>query len=483
MAFSGSQNIDPSLRQTTLSSPPKVRDGLQPTENNHATPARAGQGHAHSLSHGHGQVKLQFQPAQSTQAQPPPPPHYSPLQPSPNPSSYQGIPTPSYYSTQHTHESPEEDQSPSANPSDPKDLKRPRACEACRQLKVKCELDDNNPAAPCKRCLKAGRQCVITAPNRKRQKKADSRVAELEKKIDALTASLAARGGGDADVLFEHSPHQHQPTEQPAHPGHPSPAPSLRPHLYADQWNAAPRHHLPPPSQSPQNNPHGIKRKMGGDYDYSTFGGELPRPFAPNYQAKTTAPSYNSMYSSELPKRDEAEYPPMDPITHGLTDIPTAKKCFDRYMTELCDHLPIVVFPANTKWEEVRRHKPVLFLAVLAVASGTIRPEIQTRLISEVTRILADRIVYRGEKSMELVQTIQCITTFYQPPERYEELNFNQLIHIAAVMALDLGMGKRFKKGSLALWRSHTENKRPLPDPNSAETRRCWLGCYYMCSK
>jgi hypothetical protein len=189
------------------------------------------------------------------------------------------------------------------------------------------------------------------------------------------------------------------------------------------------------------------------------------------------------MYSSELPRRDETEYPPMDPITHGLLDVHIAKKCFDRYMSEMCNHLPIVVFPPGTRWEEIRKNKPILFLAVLAVASGTIRPDLQTRLISEVTRILSDRIVYRGEKSMELVQTIQCITTFYQPPEKYEELNFNQLIHIAAVMALDLGMGKRFKKGSLALWRSHTENKRPLPDPNSAETRRAWLGCYYMCSK
>jgi len=76
---------------------------------------------------------------------------------------------------------------------DPNDPKRSRACEACRGLKVRCDQDPNNPDAPCKRCAKAKRNCVITAPSRKRQKKTDSRVAELEKKIDALTASLNAQ--------------------------------------------------------------------------------------------------------------------------------------------------------------------------------------------------------------------------------------------------------------------------------------------------
>ena len=87
-------------------------------------------------------------------------------------------------------------------PSDggPNDPKRPRACEACRGLKVRCEPDPNNPDGPCKRCAKANRNCVVTVPSRKRQKKTDSRVAELEKKIDALTATLHATKSGSGPV-------------------------------------------------------------------------------------------------------------------------------------------------------------------------------------------------------------------------------------------------------------------------------------------
>lgn len=57
---------------------------------------------------------------------------------------------------------------------------------------MKCIIDPSS-GQPCKRCSKAGRQCIVTPPTRKRQKKADSRVAELERKIDALTATLAQR--------------------------------------------------------------------------------------------------------------------------------------------------------------------------------------------------------------------------------------------------------------------------------------------------
>src|SRR5690606_6508209 len=69
-------------------------------------------------------------------------------------------------------------------------VKRVRACDSCRGLKVRCEPDEADPTGVCKRCKKAGRECIFTATTKKRQKKADSKVAELERKIDALTATL-----------------------------------------------------------------------------------------------------------------------------------------------------------------------------------------------------------------------------------------------------------------------------------------------------
>ena len=334
---------------------------------------------------------------------------------------------------------------------------------------MKCEIDDSNPNGTCKRCAKAHRQCIITIPSRKRQKKTDSRVAELEKKIDALTASLAARGGDpDAEAIAD-------PTLDPAIAQQQYPARGSI-SIYPDQWSR---------SRSPQGNTQlaGIKRKVSDAY--GPFGGELAKPSHLHTLPQDTSNGSLHPSNSELKySRSSSESPPRgDIVDRGFIDAKNAYKCFDRYHTEMCQRLPIVVFPQGTSAESVRKSKPMLFHAVVAVASGTIRPDLQSRMISDATRILAERIVHGGEKSMELVQTIQILTVFYQPPERYEELNFNQLTHMAAVMAMDIGMGKRAKKGMPAILKGFKDRNKNIPDPNAAETRRCWLGCYYMCSK
>ena len=397
---------------------------------------------------------------------PPPYPQsaYSPLQPSPA-ASYRGIPTPQYYSQGPSAQSPDDDESPAAgqdggpatgsNPHDPNDLKRPRACEACRQLKVKCELDDSNPNATCKRCAKAGRQCVVTAPTRKRQKKTDSRVAELEKKIDALTQSLVARGGAAPHPAPEESIDE---TMRRANS------------IYAEGSTIG-------LAQSPVTVSSSLKRKMPFDDDYVT--GDTPKSTPASYREP---PVVQAAFDAAGRARMEDQMSP-DVIERRIIDLKSATRCFDRYTAEMCNQLPLVVFQPGTRMEDVRKQKPFLFLSILAASAGTIRPDIQQTLVGECTKILADRVLYRGEKSLELVQMIQVMTIFYIPPERYEELNFNQLIHIAAVMALDIGMGKRSRVGAFAMWREYMDRKQPLPDSSAAETRRCWLGCYYMCAK
>lgn len=111
-----------------------------------------------------------------------------------------------YQATADSAGSPDQDDGGNAD-----DQKRPRACEACRGLKVRCDQDPAHPEIPCKRCAKAGRQCIITQPSRKRQKKADSRVAELEKKLDALTAALHQQQAGAAQ--YSTPPHGAPPAD------------------------------------------------------------------------------------------------------------------------------------------------------------------------------------------------------------------------------------------------------------------------------
>lgn len=461
-------NIDPALRASGASQPAYIQ---QPHRSPHSYPDAAAQSSGYEpLQHNASNATTPHNPNQQHQ--------------------YYGMPTPTPYSNSSapSRDSPFSTSPAAANPSDPNDLKRSRACEACRQLKVRCEPDDNSPTGSCKRCAKANRQCVVTAPSRKRQKKTDSRVAELEKKIDALQASLVARGG-DGDASLDPAVAQAQMAELKQH----------QDQLYEDrQWPENLRENST--SQAASTDPKdvaGVKRKLGQDYDYS--GSDLARPREQALRTGSThesvaparkgimpqVPVFPAMWTPDHLKGrelgDGGGY--LDVIDRQVVDEKTAYRSFERYHREMSQFLPIVVFPAGTKAAEVRRTKPILFLSIVAAAVAAFRAEVQPTLVSEVTRIISDRIVYRGEKSLELVQAVHVLTIYYQPPEKYEELNFNQMIHIAAVMALDIGMGKRTKAGAFAIWKEYMDKKAPLPDSNAAETRRAWLGCYYMCAK
>lgn len=354
----------------------------------------------------------------------------------------------------------------SEDPNDPlADIKRPRACEACRQLKVRCEPDNEHPEGSCRRCAKAKRQCVVTVPSRKRQKKTDSRVAELEKKIDALTASLhasrARNSSGEAESGFQ-SGHQDE-----------------------RRWSGQQRHGA---DGRPRSGLAGNKRVHTGEAKRSGLAILPPlvsRPHTPNPAEDNIATSgewLTSIYSFNAVPKPRIDYDYTDVIDRKLIDVETATKAFDRYVNEVAPFMPVVVFPSGTTMSEVRRTKPLLFLAILSVSIGPFRPDIQPALVNETHRNFADRILIRGEKSLEIVQALLVSTLWYSPPDHFEELKFYQLIHISAVMAMELGMNRRTKTSNkpCGMWKELMSKKTNSLDPDSPETRRAWMGCYFM---
>ena len=306
----------------------------------------------------------------------------------------------------------------------------------------------------------------MTAPSRKRQKKTDSRVAELEKKINALEASLLARGQG-SEAALDPAIAQAEVAALKEH----------RDQLFEDsQWNQG--REGSPAQESPRGlvEGSGMKRKMTQDFPFPEQGRNPPAGPMQN------VPVFPAMWGgNERKMQADGEY--LDVIDRKIVDENTTYRAFDRYHMEMSRYLPMVVFPLGTKAADIRRTKPALFLSILAISISAYRPDLQPQLIGEITRLIADRVIYRGEKSLELLQAIQVLSIYYQPPERYEELNFNQMIHIGVVLALDLGMGKRTKPGMGASWREYMDKKLPLIDPNAAETRRAWLGSYYLSAK
>ena len=393
--------------------------------------------------------------------------------------------------TDHDHDHDGDNGAQDGGPNDPK---RPRACEACRGLKVRCEPDPNNPDGPCKRCNKANRNCIVTAPSRKRQKKTDSRVAELEKKIDALTASLKATksdspllGHGSENGLEENmNTGRINPYQQVTNGGLGSPY-VARPdatRIHSNEWAGypkAPEYDMRKPTAPPMVMA-GQKRKHMNNRDSMS---DSRSTHSAARRSVDTGPQQIGYSDSMLPQQKPPttnEY--ADVIDRGVVTADMAAKMFDCYCDRMAPHMPAVVFPAGTTAAEVRKNKPTLFLAILAAASGMNYPKEQKGLTKEVMSIFADRIICNGEKTLEIIQALHVSTLWYWPPEHFEELKFYQLIHIAAVMAIDIGMGKKSKASktkAAGLWRDHPWRRTPYPDPETIEARRAWLACYFLC--
>lgn len=383
------------------------------------------------------------------------------------------------------------------------DPKRPRACEACRGLKVRCDQDPAHPEIPCKRCAKAGRQCVITQPSRKRQKKADSRVAELEKKLDALTSALhQQQHGGGGQYAAQ------QTGGVPA-------ADMLQGRGGVGNVAQLQQYGAQPLTQSPTATSRGPvdpamrtqKRRRTEDETPSYDGANTvvhPHLARLTSQASSTTKQdesitreFQHLQRSWAPNADLKQFThhqsPEDFVNrvNSLINPAMAATIFNRYMTKLAPHLPAIVFSPGTSAEQVFKEKPILYVCILSAASfGALPLDTSKELAGEAVGAIADCVVRNGAKSLELIQAMQVVALWYKPPENAEQTNFYQIIHMAAVMALDIGLGKRFNpsKARRGFGGPNAQfapgHSKTLPqDSDTLEARRVWLTCYYLCAR
>lgn len=330
----------------------------------------------------------------------------------------------------------------------------------------------------------------MTVPTRKRQKKTDSRVAELERKIDALTASLQASQGYDSagpGGLGSGAGGSHRE------------GPSGR------RWLGGGRGQRPRPSSMSNdtangpptvNSLAGSKRQHSGQVKEALSSDGFLAPIYPRSGSPPLTERVRQHASSLSSKpwrapwsasdngtsRAAAGHEFADIIDKGIVEPEIAAKAFDRYVNELAPQLPMVVFPPETKMGDVRRTKPVLFHAIIAVSIGSIKPSVHLSLVNDFYRMLAERVVVKGDKSLELVQAILVSCAWYTPPDHFEELKFYQLTHMAVVMAMDIGMNRRTmaNRKHFNLMRDIVGKKPSSLDPDAPETRRAWLGCYFV---
>ena len=390
---------------------------------------------------------------------------------------------------------------------------RPRACDSCRGLKVRCAATDpTNIYSQCRRCAKAHRECIFTPTARKRQKKTDSRVDELERKIEALTASLHAnveahRGnsptptpsstyGEDDDSMQDAASPQRKDT------------PSMRRNSMS--WNHTPASVThsqgfgqPGEGSCSRKRPREDDEANEDSQPSFTANGDSPLPAAPvSGDVAEKCPFTDPSGSTSSLLTPEENY--QDVVDRGFLTMDQATEIFNCYLREMVPMYPAVVFPSNTTAAEIRKTRPTVFLAILAVASGKMGPSLHETLNREIIKQLAERVLVKGEKSLGLIQSLILCTAWYYAPNNNEELRFYQLVHMAAVMTMDMGINRRNghlrrQAGGLGsidtstlprsnvpatIWREHTvrNEKRAYPDSSAIESRRTLLATYWCCS-
>ncbi len=184
------------------------------------------------------------------------------------------------------------------------------------------------------------------------------------------------------------------------------------------------------------------------------------------------------------PNRAQADHSHIDAHIDELMSPELAERVFLRYVNEMCLHFPAVPLPPGTTAREMREKKPLLFLAILAssthgTAEQLVSQDVQRELTTLLKDILADIIWRNGEKSLEIVQSLQVTVLWYRPPLHYEQHNFYMMVNCAAVMALDLGLGRKATPNVMKL--SQGPFRRFHPNSSGVEARRTFLVCYWLC--
>lgn len=315
-------------------------------------------------------------------------------------------------------DSQEDDEADGSGNDKPKRQKRSRACVACRNMKIRCLPVEGQEA--CSACAKVNRQCIMPGPPRKRQKTVH-KVAELEKKINALTDALLAK-------------------QQQAETG--------------KSENESPVKDAATTSSSEPARTEDSSNTSIDSYARNIVERAFPETSQPEFITACEVGSFEPV--------DKDNY--VDVVDRGDMTMETATSLYTFWRDQMCSSNPIVVFAANITAEMVRRTRPITFLTILTVASAVTLPSAQPALTIELNRQISERVLFHGDKSLDLVQAMLLNSQYYVRPRSARDLAFNQNIHAAIIMALELGIGKRSK-----LKRTPKEE---------LELCRTWLACY-----
>jgi hypothetical protein len=153
-----------------------------------------------------------------------------------------------------------------------------------------------------------------------------------------------------------------------------------------------------------------------------------------------------------------------------------ARELFSAFLRYCLPQYPIIAIGGSDGFDSLRDSQPMLLLAAITAASSAQEGALFMRLHRHLVRLVSDRVVINGERSIELLQAIIVLEVWFCPPDDLRQLNFYQWIHIAATMGMQLGI-----IGESSQQDDGPSSPASQPDRDS-DTARIGLALYLACS-
>ncbi|KAK4123769.1 hypothetical protein N657DRAFT_573578 [Parathielavia appendiculata] len=352
-----------------------------------------------------------------------------------------------------------------AAPVASKVTKGPRACATCAKAKSRC-IAGPKGQDKCERCHRLQKPCSsqTPAPARKRKEPKPTRVAELERRLEDLTARIeSVQRLGQTEPSPPNSDHYVPPSGgAPADIEDPLPPPGNllsesrgpTPTYSRDRWD--PFGHLFPDRSIFETRPD--HQQPTSSSNAASVGQNASPPVPPieistqptassPYQQPVSRPSQHQV-GCPWPQGDEAE-------------------AFLRVYREKMAHLfPFVVVPPDLSPAHMREQRPFLWKAIMMEAC-VYEGARQVALGNELLKEVSEAALVRPEKNIDLLHGLQLLIAWYH----YNLDNFQMVNLLFLARSITLSLGSAEVKGFPGDGRYSSE---------LLELMRAFAGTYYL---
>ncbi|KAM5519449.1 hypothetical protein FOXYSP1_17873 [Fusarium oxysporum f. sp. phaseoli] len=165
-----------------------------------------------------------------------------------------------------------------------------------------------------------------------------------------------------------------------------------------------------------------------------------------------------------------------DSITRHSIPPSLAEAFCIEFCTDILPHYPLILPPISPSWRTIQKDRPALFHVILATTVGSLQPNLRLSLFRDAERYILNEAIVQGHKSLDLVQAALILSSWSNPPCKFQHLTFNQFLNLAATMVIDLrSLGdQRYQVPFAESPELHTDEQK--------EVARTYTACYLLCS-